>query len=292
MARVNVETRALAERRLEVLMKTLRWRKREALGTLVLLWHDSQEQLISHATKRQVMDWLDAKNDQEAEKILNALVRSGYVDAEPNDIFHIRGNKKHVEAFLDLKVAQIKGGLASAESRKNKKLAQVPLPIDLNTPSSATEVNAKQSNAEQSNSIQNNSIQDNKKKEIKPRSAQAAAPKSPAKSAPLWAVYKEEFIKKWRKDPPPPDATTYSQLCVLLRNFGEEQSKDVIRHYFKLNDSYYIQNFHPIALLVKQRHKICSSMSTGISMTKATVQRFEKTVQFQESLQAIEKGEM
>jgi hypothetical protein len=117
MARVNVETRALAESRLVEFMKEMKWRRPQAIGTLVLLWHDSQERLIINATKQQIIRWIDSKNSKEAEKTFQALLDCEYIEALPEQLFKIKGNNKHVASLRSVRDRAKAAGKASGEVR-------------------------------------------------------------------------------------------------------------------------------------------------------------------------------
>lgn len=166
MARVNVEERALAESRLLVLMRTMRWRRAQAIGTLVLLWHDSQELLLTHATRQQVIDWVDARNEKEGEKVVAALIRAGYLDPMSDGLLHVKGNKKHVDAHASIRSGAQKGGQRSGESRKNNKLPQPRVQAKRTHPPSGVEVNSMQCNSVQDSSVQDSATQDKSVHEI------------------------------------------------------------------------------------------------------------------------------
>lgn len=129
--------------------------------------------------------------------------------------------------------------------------------------------------------------------EIKPADIPAkkiTKKKEPGKSVPLWEAYKEEYSKRYHKDPPPAGVTGFSQLCTLIRDYGVEKAIEVIKHYFQMPDSYYLRTFHPIGILIKNRHTIYSSMTTGIHLTKAKVIQIDKSQQFQQTLMDIDSG--
>lgn len=164
MARVNLETRALAEARFFKLMKLMRWRRRETLGCLCLLWHDSQERLVVEATKEQIVDWVDAKNATEGEKILDALIKAEYVDpVGDGSLFRIRGNNKHVTSHQKMRDGASKGGKASSEAKKNKELGQPRLEENSTPTQPPVQPNTMQYNSMQNNSTQSNATQDNAK---------------------------------------------------------------------------------------------------------------------------------
>jgi hypothetical protein len=177
--RVNVETRALAERRLEILMKKMRWRKREALGLLVLLWHDSQEQKQSEAGKIQILDWLDSRNGSEAEKIFSALVESKYLVHDPvTDFYEIRGNKRHVEAYKAMEEGRKKAAEVTNDLKKNKKLLSL-VPAKSDAPSEVEAAVGPSSNAMQSNAYQSNAEQSVSKQCVTEQSKIDLSPQEP-----------------------------------------------------------------------------------------------------------------
>lgn len=200
MARVNVETRALAESRLRDFMKIMRWRKAQAIGTLVLLWHDSQERLVVKATKKQLISWCDAKNASEGEKIIKALVESEYLSEESDGTFHIRGNEKQVEAQITWKEAQRRGGRASGETRKNKSLAEVSLQSsEVRTEVNSIQCNAMQDNSSQSNATQDNTIQNAREAE-QPDGAPPARAANAASRGPVPELQGDDVISAYLAD--------------------------------------------------------------------------------------------
>lgn len=299
LARVNVETAAIAETRFFEFATEMGFQRHEAIGLLVLLWHDSQERLFIEGSRQEILSFIPLQKDKK-ENCFDALVKCQYLTAK-DDRYEINGNRRHVNSLMALKKLKSKAGTASGIARRKQQDRTEREQVLNRTEQTSTEPsrNAMQHNSNQDSTIQNTTIQNNSKQSktnntLKTGSAQAASPKrdTTGKSAPLWQAYKEEYVKKWKDEPPPPDATIYSQLCVLLRNLGEKKAIEVIRYYFKMSDSYYIQNFHPIPLLVKQRHKIYSSMTTGLTHTKASMNRYEKTAQFQETLSLIDEGKI
>lgn len=165
MARVNVETRALAESRLRMLMKLMNWNRREAVGTLVLLWHDSQELEKVVATKEEILMWCDCLPKEE-DKLLKALLACPYISMKKmpdgRELFAIRGNAKHVQALRLRKQSSQVAGKASAKARNFNKIERDvndPFSVafnELNDPLTICEPNAIQCNAIQSNSKQSN----------------------------------------------------------------------------------------------------------------------------------------
>jgi hypothetical protein len=164
MARVNVETRALAEQRFSNLSDDLEMTRAETIGMLVIFWHDSQERGIWHGTREEVSRFIPFKREQRS-KCFQALLDNEYIspmDGE-DDLFVIHGNRKHVEALTSMTDGARQGGIRSGEARRKKPKENKgtqgegseaegdPSTSELNT----IQFNAVQSNATQGNSVQN-----------------------------------------------------------------------------------------------------------------------------------------
>lgn len=123
MARVNVETRALAEGRFSNLVGDLEATRAETIGTLVLFWHDTQERGIWKASKEELLKFIPFKGRDHREEILQALIDNDYVSPCQDGEFVVRGNRKHIEAFEERREAAAEGGRAKARKVKEIKEA-------------------------------------------------------------------------------------------------------------------------------------------------------------------------
>lgn len=117
MARVNVETRAIAEGRFYKLMAELKMSRIEAIGFLVLFWHDSQERGVWRSTKEKIMFFLPI---DDSEKAFAALMKYEYVSLAQDGNYIIHGNRRHVEAHEGRKKQGQKGGIKSGLARAKK----------------------------------------------------------------------------------------------------------------------------------------------------------------------------
>lgn len=300
--RVNVETRALADSRFFHLMASLNWNRSRTIGALVLLWHDSQDRLKTTATKEEIMRWIDGSSDQERSLIFEALVSCLYLSKVDDDLYYIHGNKKHVAANEARTVSAIKAGIASGKTRKNKNLER-----DVQTnrtrrsnSSTVSEPNSTQYNTNQCITNQNTTgVTTLQNKTVKTKETTLRIPsgtRPPGKqeldSSELWIVYQDEYFAKHKAEPPPRNAKVNSQLCVLVKHFGKDRAKDLIRHYFKLPDAYYFKSFHPIGLLVTKAHEIYSSMTTGRFVNNTDLKQMESALNHRTTLEKIRNGEI
>ena len=164
MARVNVETRALAEHRFYNLMTILKFNRPETIGLLVLFWHDSQECGVWKGSRQEVEKFIPYPRESRSE-IFNALIDQDYISECENNEFLIHGNKKHIEAIENKKNAGSAGGKAKAKKVNEIKASLAHASGVLARGRSALP-NTIQYNAVQFSALQNNSIQ--KKEEYSP----------------------------------------------------------------------------------------------------------------------------
>jgi hypothetical protein len=157
MARVNVETRALAEGRFSKLVDQLKVTRAEAIGTLVIFWHDTQERGLWKGTRARLLKFIPFAASQ-CEGIFDALVEHEYISLCPDGDYVIHGNKKHIEAIQDKKASGAKGGVQSGKVRsgqkpKKNKSDEAPA-SNAEAPASSAEPNALQCNAIHNNTKQ------------------------------------------------------------------------------------------------------------------------------------------
>lgn len=152
MARVNVETRALAETRFFNLAQALEMTRAEAIGTLVIFWHDTQERGVWKAPRDALLKFIPYSPERRDE-VLAALIEHEYVSECEDGELVVHGNRKHIDALEERKAAASEGGKAKARKAKENKpiLAHGREPL---APAKSALPNALQSNALQSSTKQ------------------------------------------------------------------------------------------------------------------------------------------
>lgn len=120
MARVNVEESFLSKSRriLDYLEKEISITEAEIIGSMVLLWHNTQDLGISEITIQDFSVYTGMAIEG-SKHLVEALVRFGVLSTN-NDKLIINGNRKHIVNLLELKRKAVKGGLNSGRSRRNK----------------------------------------------------------------------------------------------------------------------------------------------------------------------------
>lgn len=161
MARVNIESSALAEGRFNKLAQDYFDGSRvKAIGTLVLFWFDSQERSFVQGTRDEILEFLPYFDHQSNLSLFEALLKFGYIKAVDTDLFEISGNKRHVEKLQSLSEARKLSGIKGNDARwKNKRESSQSIANGI----ASDRKGSGQFNAVQCSSIQSNSIQTIKK---------------------------------------------------------------------------------------------------------------------------------
>lgn len=213
MARVNVETRALAEQRFIDLTEELGEGRNWAIGLLVIFWHDSQERGIWSGTREEIQKLIPV-NKMSRMAIFDLLLEHEYIsELDSNDNqFVIRGNKKHIDALEERKEAAAEGGRAKARNiNKNKER------LALGSGSLAPAKSALP-NSIQFNSIQSNTIHKDISKKPAARKRAEFDLESLYKKYPR-KIGKQQGFKKADKDVT--CQTTYEALEKAIDHFAE-----------------------------------------------------------------------
>lgn len=150
MARVNVEEVAFGDSRLARFERLMGWDRRQALGCLVLLWHDSQELLRVAGTADEIAAWTWAKDKQEAKLILDSLIKIGYISHNSGlkDLFLIHGNEIQIEHRIIAQEKSKKGGEMNRLRWDKLKASSYPQASQQDI-SKIAQYNTRQDNAEQ-----------------------------------------------------------------------------------------------------------------------------------------------
>jgi hypothetical protein len=114
LARTSMEDRAfIGAWKISGLMG---WDVRTAAGALAWLWHESQDQERVDGSAEEIADWCQCTDPAETPKLINALVKAGFLIPEPiPGNYEIAGNLKHITALQKLKASARKGGEANKE---------------------------------------------------------------------------------------------------------------------------------------------------------------------------------
>ncbi len=126
MARTSIEENGMTAARL--IARRTGITANGTIGMLIMLWHDSQSLERTHATREQLITWLnvsDSSNEDEENTLISALEDTGILLHEENDLWLIVGNEKHIENLKQHKLSGRAGGKASGVSRSKRPLQTI-----------------------------------------------------------------------------------------------------------------------------------------------------------------------
>lgn len=124
MARINIEEKSY--KRIQRLADFVGCSRREALGTVGLLWGESQELLKTDGTREEIIDWseLYALSAEEVEKWFSSMIRARVISAVGDGKWRIHGNELQIEARVSRLNSSLKGGEATKKRWKLLKMAK------------------------------------------------------------------------------------------------------------------------------------------------------------------------
>ena len=295
MARTNVEVESLprAQKVADILGVSLR----EVVGTMALLWMDSQEILKTHGSFEEIMDWsrLYTLEKADQERWLSALIRFRFLSLDGNQ-YKIHGNDVQIQSRVEKLDLAHKGGAATKarwEKIKASKIEAEGRTIAEAMPTAIAEAmpdampdgqhSASLFNAVQGNSIQCNSMQFKKVCEIekietpeKPPADLATAKigKSVnqviARYCELWkAKYNTpvSFSGKWT-----------GNAKTLVKDHGLPKTIALVEAFLEMNDSWFLQKRHAFDLILTDLAKITHYAGTGVSITQTQINQVDKTL--------------
>lgn len=314
MARVNFEEHGFGDGRLALLARALGGTIREAVGTLVLLWRDSQEQLRISGTKDEIVDWCRVVSDAEGEHVFAALIRARYLapieTGKLSGQFEIRGNKTQIDMRIKNMERGKKGGRATYEKWKKEKrdhkidnevedlteglkpsARQASATLEAQPPN-ATQPNAKQPKATQCSAIQNTEERsggEEKKttgKQVEKRPVKPVAPNQN-----IVARYCELWKHRYGANPLI-GGKAAGQLKTLLRDYGEEKSIKLLEAYLSMPDAWFVTKRHDVGTLMQNVNVVSHFMETRRTVTRRDINNLDSAVHTQNLLDAVDRGEI
>ena len=199
----------------------------EAIGILVIIWHDSQERGVWKGPRDRIERFIPVNRASRPE-IFNALVEHEYVSLCPDGEYVIHGNRKHIEAIEEKKHAGSEGGRKSGKVRSgqipNKNADDEALASTAEADASSAEPNTIQCSSIHSSSTQGNTKQSNtEKRSFDLESAYRRYPRKEGKS---------KGLKKLRGEIK--TAEDFERLIVAIENYAvsrRHQEAQFTKHF-------------------------------------------------------------
>jgi hypothetical protein len=305
MARVNLEENFFGERRLYRFQEIMGWSRPKAIGTLTLLWHDSQELLRIEGSTEEISEWCWATTHEEGLKIVSALTACGFISMLANGNFLIHGNEKQIEARVQKVDASKKGGAATQKKwAKNKKRgdnkpSKSKKKSDEGREASLTEAarpssglgdegrhqaqcKAMQDNAAQLNSVQGNAVSFPGESDDSPQTAlvpvkkskPAKTPKAEPPTRAAWEAYSAAYQAEYGHLPVR-TATTNGQMAQLVGRLGSE-APDVLRFFLTHKNAWYVRQVHAIGCALKDAEPLRTQWAANHRVTATAAQDIDK----------------
>jgi hypothetical protein len=281
MARVNLEEEFYAGGSLRKAGKELGSEKL-AIGYLAFLWHDSQAELRATGTWGEIADWLRTDTEVEAETVIAALLKSGFLKQLDHEHYEIAGNEEQIEARVKKLKASQKGAEATqkkwaelkGKQKEGHKQAISPRKRRLkpSDDEAITTLNSIQFNSTQFNSIQDNSIQCNSDlnlaSSVEPAEIKISEPEQIKPTTLVWESYAEAYKRRYGTAPVR-NAKTNSQITQLVKRLSESEAPDVAAFYVTHNAWKYTNAGHAIGMLLLDAEKLRTEWATNRQITSS-----------------------
>ena len=127
----------------------------------------------------------------------------------------------------------------------------------------------------------------NEEANLTPKSKKPARKKSKGKSSAVWEAYREAFLSRWKVDPIR-DKQTSGMLCTLVEKLSEETAAHVAAFYLTHNKPFYVENRHPVNILLRDCHGLHTQWATGMKATTGEARNAEKQDEFTAQVKRVE----
>jgi hypothetical protein len=322
MAKLEIDERAFSDPRLKKLSRLLGVPRHYAFGILVYIWHDSQEELKSHATGDEIDSWLDISAEQ-GELIRSMLQASNYLVLEDSGLLRIKGNKRRLAKIKKLRQRARDAAAARWDTKgKGKNSIVVPEMLDalhkekpLASVKQCPDKEIKRErdierervflNSADAQTTQSRQVEAKRPAvgiKVKATPAQNSGtgaitadlplekPKAAPKVVECVKMYISAFKQKFPNSGEPvltgPEWAAAKNIVKALGTLDKVQS--YIDGYFSIDDQYFLREMYPLRLLQTSStlNKIQVKLSSGISVTSQVAKQVEKTSYNKEVAQA------
>ncbi len=265
MPRVNLEARFFASGRLAKFQELMGWGKAQAIGTLALLWHDSQAEERLGGTAEEVADWAWVRED--IPRFVSALVACKFARADESGGLHICGNEDQL-AWL---VTQRERASLGGRTKANNMLAKQQLANCL--------ADAKQNLAKPS-PIQYNTGP----KQRRPADSGSGEPAPSAlnlitdepSGSDVWSAYRAAYFAIYRVEPV--RNAKMNALCKqLVKRLGGDGAIGVVKFFLTHRNSFYVAKAHDLGLCVADAEALHTQMIAGHQITTSEAQSVDSS---------------
>lgn len=230
---------------------------REAMGTVALLWRESQDVLAITGKPGEIIDWahlFDLTHDEQQDWI-SALERSRLISATDDGQYRIHGNDHQIEHIVSKMKSSAKGGAATkakwaAVKQANEGRVKAERLADTTQSVGTTQLKATQGNSTQTNSMQFRDADSLREPPpVNPGQVFMGQYKSAYKakygSSPITGGKDSGIVKRMVRDYP------IDRLCLWVQG------------YFQMPDKWFQTKGHDLATFEQNITKIQTAVDTG-----------------------------
>lgn len=287
MARINIEEEAW--KRLYRLAEIMGISVRESIGTLGCLWGNSQDQIRTHGTRNEILEWasLFGISDSDSEKWISGLEKAKFISLDKNDLYKIHGNDSQIESRISRIDRSRKG--AKALMKKVKQIKA--LEAGLKRSPSGQQAGSNALNAIQGITLQGNAIQSNSEQGISIQDSSTQKKENPKKANAFIVRYCENF--KFRYGSNPVIKGKESGIAKrLAKDLSEEKISLYLDAYFQMPDAYVVKAKHPLSLLETKFNEVTVFAHSGNFMTNKQAQQADDSASNMLLLEKVRRGEV
>lgn len=106
------------------------------------------------------------------------------------------------------------------------------------------------------------------------QSSNLKSKKNAGVSTETWMAYAAAFEERW-KVKPIRDRQTNGMMCKLVEKLGSEIAPQVAAFYLTHNKPFYVENRHPVTLLLRDCHGLHTQWATGTKATTSEAKQAE-----------------
>lgn len=95
------------------------------------------------------------------------------------------------------------------------------------------------------------------------------------KSAGIWLAYRKSYFQRYGHEPLM-NASVRAMLCKIVDFVGKDHAPALAEYYLRLNKPFYVNNHHPINILVKDYQSVYTQMMNQTDQTTSQVKQIER----------------
>lgn len=128
---------------------------------------------------------------------------------------------------------------------------------------------------------------------LKTKNATRVAKPPPPGMQDVIAHYCEQWKSRYRSTKSPKIfGAAAGAISKMVTEMGAESAKEYITAYFQMPDQWFVTKSHDVPTLISNLNKVTHFMSTGKMITRTEIQNLDKNVSNNNTLMALERGEI